>query len=198
MRLKKILNLSALLLAIGTMSLMGGSSVHAAQPAGAAMQRTAAQFGHSVGRYVQPVLIGRRALDLGRLMGHRTSSRTPNVQCLSSSVTRQTISSSGTPPRWPPRHRIETRTSATRAAAAMDHELGGCDLRAIPAIRADQPARPAGGLGASEGPVTDRAHISKRIRNVEVVTTAFQAASKAMVASRASIIRKAERLRLRL
>ena len=32
MRLKKILNLSALLLAIGTMSLMGGSSVHAAQP----------------------------------------------------------------------------------------------------------------------------------------------------------------------
>lgn len=32
MRLKKIFNLSALLLAIGTMSLMGGSSVHAAQP----------------------------------------------------------------------------------------------------------------------------------------------------------------------
>lgn len=53
-------------------------------------------------------------------------------------------------------------------------------------------------LGATEDPKTDWFHISMRIRNVEAIASAFRASTRHMEASRASIIRKVERLRWRL
>ena len=53
-------------------------------------------------------------------------------------------------------------------------------------------------LGATEDPITDWFHISMRIRHVEAVASAFRATTRPMEASRASIIRKVERLRWRL
>ena len=53
-------------------------------------------------------------------------------------------------------------------------------------------------LGASEEPITDWFHLSMRIRHVEAVASAFKATTRSMEASHASIMRKIERLRLRL
>ena len=76
------------------------------------------------------------------------------------------------------------RTSSTTLIAFTD---GGTNVQRL-----------ARHFGPSEPPITDWFHISMRIRNVESVAAAFRAPNRSLEAARASIIRKIERLRLRL